>query len=980
MKRLIIMALVCMFLLSGVVYAETTVSSNIIEDTTWTKAGSPYLITQSIDVYPDVTLTIEPGVEVKFCLGCDLEIYCELIAIGTESKMITFTSDQTTPSAGDWGGIIFKEGAIGTTGDGNGNYVSGSIIKYCKINYGGGLKSKIDLFIANNIIMHNNFSGIFNEGCSNIRNNTIGNNSPASEGGGIYNSGSNSSISGNLVENNSNSEEFSSAKGGGIYNSGANTTINNNTIHNNSLSTCDYLPYDCQGGGIYNSGANTTIKDNEISGNTIVGFANRDLSDVSGGGIYNSANDTIIDGNTITGNSVPVAFSTHGVGICNKETSVTIQYNTVTGNFCDDVSFVYGCGIYSSGDSMITSNTITDNQGGGIYLSNSKDLSVNPSSFTITSNTIIGNDSGIHLKNYYLDISATIDDNTIADNSSCGIWIENNSYAHHTISIIINNNMISGNSQGIGDTFFSGDSAKTISNNIIVDNAGEGISNSGHSTITCNTISGNSSTGISNIGDSTISFNIITGNDGSGICNSGFSFIDNNEITGNFGYGIEASSLNSFTENNLYNNTTYDFYYTGTTDQTATNNYWGTTNTLEIDKKIYDYWDDINLGKVIYEPFAAEPFVPTPDISISLSSYDFGTVNTGNASPAQAFTITNTGDADLVIGTLSIAGANATEFSIVTDYSSGQTLWPSETSTVDIAFSPTSEGVKSANLSIPSNDPDTPTVNVSLNGIGSDISEGCMVTSDLWIRAVINTEEKGDIEAVWKKGGEDTTSRGDRVIWGHFYASPSDVTWGSENNPDLFVKIWFDVSGRVDVNFFHVSVPKIEVYSDYPYDGTVDEYGTTTMSRRYIRQYYQNGESNMDENYEDGNPPPGYSPTGNPFGYSTINDLRIGSIINTDEKGPIDALWRLGGQDTTARGDQVVWGLFYASPSDVTWGSENNPDLFVKIWFDVSGRTDVNFFHVSVPDIEVYSDLPDDGTYDQQGTTIMDNRYIRHEY
>ena len=260
------------------------------------------------------------------------------------------------------------------------------------------------------------------------------------------------------------------------------------------------------------------------------------------------------------------------------------------------------------------------------------------------------------------------------------------------------------------------------------------------------------------------------------------------------------------------------------------------------------------------------------------------------------------------------------------------------------------------------------------------VGNGYLVTSDLWIRAVINTEEKGPIEAVWQKGGEDTTSRGDRVMWGHFYASPDDVTWGSQSNPDLFVKIWFDVSGRVDVNYFHVSVPDIEVYSDYPYDGTVDEYGTTSMSRRYIRQYYQNGESNMDENYEDGNPPSGYSPTGNPSGYSTINDLRIGSMINTVEKGPIDALWRLGGQDTTSRGDQVVWGHFYASPSDVTWGSQNNPDLFVKIWFDVSGRTDVNFFHVSVPDIEVYSDLPYDGTYGQKGTTIMDNRYIRHEY
>ena len=87
-------------------------------------------------------------------------------------------------------------------------------------------------------------------------------------------------------------------------------------------------------------------------------------------------------------------------------------------------------------------------------------------------------------------------------------------------------------------------------------------------------------------------------------------------------------------------------------------------------------------------------------------------------------------------------------------------------------------------------------------------------------------------------------------------------------------------------------------------------------------------------------------------------------------------MWRLGGQDTTSRGDQVVWGHFYASPTDVTWGSQDNPDLFVKIWFDVSGRVDVNFFHVSVPEIEVYSDLPDEGTYDQHGTTIMDNRYI----
>jgi hypothetical protein len=263
---------------------------------------------------------------------------------------------------------------------------------------------------------------------------------------------------------------------------------------------------------------------------------------------------------------------------------------------------------------------------------------------------------------------------------------------------------------------------------------------------------------------------------------------------------------------------------------------------------------------------------------------------------------------------------------------------------------------------------------------GADVSEGFLVTSELWIRAVIETEEKGPVEAVWRKGGDDCTSAGDWVLWGHFYADPDDVAWGSENNPELFVKIWFDQSGRVDVNFFHLSVPDIEVYSDYPYDGSPDRQDTTTLSTRYVRQYYENGQSDSQVNDEDGIAAQGYSAARNPWGNLTLNNLRIGAMINTVEAGPIEATWVPGGQDTTARGDQVVWGHFYANPAEVSWGSLNNPELFVKIWFDADDRLDVNFFHVSVPDIEVYSDFPNDGSYDQEGTCIMDDRYIRHEY
>lgn len=115
---------------------------------------------------------------------------------------------------------------------------------------------------------------------------------------------------------------------------------------------------------------------------------------------------------------------------------------------------------------------------------------------------------------------------------------------------------------------------------------------------------------------------------------------------------------------------------------------------------------------------------------------------------------------------------------------------------------------------------------------------GYTVTSDLQIRAVINTEEKGPVEAVWQKGEAEMTARGDKVIWGHFYASPSDVSWGSEANPDLFVKIWFDAGGRIDVNFFHVSVPEIDVYSTFSYNGIREKQGRISMDSRYVRHEY----------------------------------------------------------------------------------------------------------------------------------------------
>ena len=50
----------------GISFSQTSVSGGIYQNTTWTTAGSPYIVTGSIVVFPGKTLTIEPGCEVRF--------------------------------------------------------------------------------------------------------------------------------------------------------------------------------------------------------------------------------------------------------------------------------------------------------------------------------------------------------------------------------------------------------------------------------------------------------------------------------------------------------------------------------------------------------------------------------------------------------------------------------------------------------------------------------------------------------------------------------------------------------------------------------------------------------------------------------------------------------------------------------------------------------------------------------------------------
>ena len=273
-------------------------------------------------------------------------------------------------------------------------------------------------------------------------------------------------------------------------------------------------------------------------------------------------------------------------------------------------------------------------------------------------------------------------------------------------------------------------------------------------------------------------------------------------------------------------------------------------------------------------------------------------------------------------------------------------------------------GIQAKGQAVPPNNPVT--------------GNGFTITSDIWINAKINTVEKGLVNAVWQKGGDSTTARGDRVIWGYFYASPADVGWGNKNNPDMFVKIWFDASGRIDVNYFHVSVPEVEVYSSKK-GGTVLT-GTATMDKRYVLHSYNPNNTQTSSAIDTRNA----SVVKIQYPSGKLYDTWAGGTIQTVEKGSIESEIFGGGGDETARGDYVSWGYFYASSEDVSWGSIDNPEVFIKVWFDVSGRVDVNFFHVSVPDILVQSLAVDEQensiTSTYESTVTMNRRYARHEY
>ncbi len=120
-------------------------TATIAANTTWTAMGSPYLVRVNVTVNSGVTLTVEPGVVVKFDSGKSLLSIGTLLAIGNSNQPIVFTSindpasggatGNGNPQPGDWMGVTLKSNA--------------SRLEYAEVRYagddGGGMSAAVEI-------------------------------------------------------------------------------------------------------------------------------------------------------------------------------------------------------------------------------------------------------------------------------------------------------------------------------------------------------------------------------------------------------------------------------------------------------------------------------------------------------------------------------------------------------------------------------------------------------------------------------------------------------------------------------------------------------------------------------------------------------------------------------------------------------------------------------------------------------------------
>lgn len=256
--------------------------STLVENTTWNGAITK---TTSIAVPDAITLTVNPGTEIKFSQGAKLQICGQLTSIGEVDNYVNFTA---IDSIAGWEGMDWDEDYLQRMADNDSSrliytqiqwskssgiytYQFGKIVvDHCKVNdntaeNGGGICAWITSINISNSEFDNNHAYVRGGGIcvfsdnslATICYNDIHNNMSDIDGGGVYLSNVNYTIfENNIVHHNQ------AVKGAGAMLTSGSPMIVNNKFCNNSTLVSG------KGGGLYLESCNARIINNLIANNT----------------------------------------------------------------------------------------------------------------------------------------------------------------------------------------------------------------------------------------------------------------------------------------------------------------------------------------------------------------------------------------------------------------------------------------------------------------------------------------------------------------------------------------------------------------------------------------------------------------------------------------------------------------------------------------------------------------------------------------
>lgn len=340
--------------------AESAVGGLIATDTTWHMANSPYIVTSDLRVAANVKLTIEAGVEVRFEADTSLLVTGTLLAYGSASQPITFTSAQLAPHPGDWRGIRIVNPGESTQTHKSGNALDVSLLQYVVLQYAG-VPTENSTYVVDGFgrVEHSIFR---------------------------YNSG-------------------------GIRTRATGAQITDNQFYSNTISNILNLT-SLDGGLILAYGDNTVIAGNQLVQNEFR-FVPGDFHGVEGA-MISCGNGSLITKNRIAQNQASLPFYFVGLGV-NGAGSVAIE-NIILENAGNGlrVGQIAECNNYQA-SAGAAANIVQDNTGMGIYAV----YAFNDEHSAIVNNQIIGNGgvgvSLLHGGNY--DLSH----NQIISSSGTGI-------------------------------------------------------------------------------------------------------------------------------------------------------------------------------------------------------------------------------------------------------------------------------------------------------------------------------------------------------------------------------------------------------------------------------------------------------------------------------------------------------------------------------------------------------------------------------